>query len=162
MCSSAGCRCSLRTRSRVAAQDAMVKHGQLPQPAPRAIYPPCLAPRRTPHPARAPRAASRAGRRRRLARARAARPRRSARPGASQRRARRFCRRLRPPLPAQRQPLRAFHRRGERAGVRGSTKRSPSLGPPLTLTLSPQAGRGDCRPSPRCATAAHRRATSPT
>jgi FAD/FMN-containing dehydrogenase/Fe-S oxidoreductase len=34
--------------------------------------------------------------------------------------------------------------RGERAGVRGSgTLQAESLGPPLTLTLSPQAGRGD-------------------
>ena len=50
------------------------------------------------------------------------------------------------PLPAQHQPRRALHQRGERAGVRGSgTLRRLRLLLPLTLTLSPQAGRGDPR-----------------
>ena len=48
------------------------------------------------------------------------------------------------PLPAQRQPPLALHQRGERDGVRGSgTLQRPRLPLPLTLTLSPQAGRGD-------------------
>ena len=48
------------------------------------------------------------------------------------------------PLPAPRQASHGLHQRGERAGVRGSGILQPqSLGPPLTLTLSPQAGRGD-------------------
>jgi FAD/FMN-containing dehydrogenase/Fe-S oxidoreductase len=48
------------------------------------------------------------------------------------------------PLPASPQASHELHQRGERAGVRGgSTLRPESLGPPLTLTLSPQAGRGD-------------------
>ena len=49
------------------------------------------------------------------------------------------------PLPAQRQPSVTLQQRGERAGVRGSgTLLQPqSSEPPLTLTLSPQAGRGD-------------------
>jgi FAD/FMN-containing dehydrogenase/Fe-S oxidoreductase len=44
------------------------------------------------------------------------------------------------PLPAQHQPPHELHQRGERGS---GTLQSQSLGPPLTLTLSPQAGRGD-------------------
>jgi FAD/FMN-containing dehydrogenase/Fe-S oxidoreductase len=48
------------------------------------------------------------------------------------------------PLPAQLEPPLALRQRGERDGVRGSGTLQPqSPGPPLTLTLSPQAGRGD-------------------
>jgi hypothetical protein len=48
------------------------------------------------------------------------------------------------PLPAHRQPCHVLHQRGERAGVRGSrTLRRRHLLLPLTLALSPQAGRGD-------------------
>jgi FAD/FMN-containing dehydrogenase/Fe-S oxidoreductase len=48
------------------------------------------------------------------------------------------------PLPAPDQASRELDQRGERAGVRGSgTLQSQASGPPLTLTLSPQAGRGD-------------------
>jgi FAD/FMN-containing dehydrogenase/Fe-S oxidoreductase len=48
------------------------------------------------------------------------------------------------PLPAQHEPRLDLQQRGERVGVRGSGTLQPeSLGPPLTLTLSPQAGRGD-------------------
>jgi FAD/FMN-containing dehydrogenase/Fe-S oxidoreductase len=51
------------------------------------------------------------------------------------------------PLPAQRQPPLGLQQRGERDGVRGSpalhTLQPQRLGPPLTLALSPQAGRGD-------------------
>jgi FAD/FMN-containing dehydrogenase/Fe-S oxidoreductase len=48
------------------------------------------------------------------------------------------------PLPAQLQPSDGLHQRGESAGVRGSNalQRGHS-GLPLTLTLSPQAGRGN-------------------
>jgi hypothetical protein len=63
------------------------------------------------------------------------------------------------PLPAQLQPRQTLHQRGERDGVTGSTGRGPlgdragmagtfrakSVGLPLTLPLSPQAGRGDSR-----------------
>ncbi len=50
------------------------------------------------------------------------------------------------PLPAQRRPRHVLQRRGERAGVRGSGKlRRQCVWLPLTLTLSPQAGRGDPR-----------------
>jgi hypothetical protein len=49
-----------------------------------------------------------------------------------------------PPLPAHRRPFHARQQRGERAGVRGrGTLQAQSLLLPLTLTLSPQAGRGD-------------------
>jgi FAD/FMN-containing dehydrogenase/Fe-S oxidoreductase len=48
------------------------------------------------------------------------------------------------PLPAQRQPPHELHQRRERAGVRGSdTLQRQSSGLPLTLTRSPQAGKGD-------------------
>jgi hypothetical protein len=64
------------------------------------------------------------------------------------------------PLPAHRQPCDSLQQRGERVGVRGSKGlcalgyppltaalsrrgRRPLL--PLTLALSPQAGRGDSR-----------------
>jgi FAD/FMN-containing dehydrogenase len=48
------------------------------------------------------------------------------------------------PLPAPGQPSRELHQRGERAGVRGGGTLQPqNSGRPLTLTLSPQAGRGD-------------------
>jgi FAD/FMN-containing dehydrogenase/Fe-S oxidoreductase len=48
------------------------------------------------------------------------------------------------PLPAPHQASHGLYQRGERVGVRGSGTLQPqSLGPPLTLTLSPQAGRGD-------------------
>jgi hypothetical protein len=50
------------------------------------------------------------------------------------------------PLPAQRQPRLAFHPRGERDGVRGgSLRQRRCLWLPLTLALSPQAGRGNPR-----------------
>jgi hypothetical protein len=49
-----------------------------------------------------------------------------------------------PPLPAHLHPLQALRQRGERVGVRGSgTLRHRRLLLPLTLTLSPQAGRGN-------------------
>src|SRR5262245_37863073 len=49
-----------------------------------------------------------------------------------------------PPLPAQRRPALALQQRGERVGVRGSgTLRRWRLWLPLTLALSPQAGRGN-------------------
>jgi hypothetical protein len=48
------------------------------------------------------------------------------------------------PLPAQLQPRLALQQRGERVGVRGSgALRRRQLLLPLTLALSPQAGRGD-------------------
>jgi len=50
------------------------------------------------------------------------------------------------PLPAHGRPFHAPHQPGERAGVRGRDIVQPqSLWLPLTLTLSPQAGRGDPR-----------------
>jgi hypothetical protein len=50
------------------------------------------------------------------------------------------------PLPAQHQPPLALHQRGERDGVRGSSLlQRRSLWLPLTVALSPQAGRGDSR-----------------
>jgi hypothetical protein len=50
------------------------------------------------------------------------------------------------PLAALGQAPHALDQRGERAGVRGGgTFPTPNLEPPLTLTLSPQAGRGDAR-----------------
>ena len=49
-----------------------------------------------------------------------------------------------PPLPAHRRPRLALRQRGERVGVRGSgTLQRRRLWLPLTLTLSPQAGRGN-------------------
>ena len=51
-----------------------------------------------------------------------------------------------PPLPAQHQLSLALRQRGERVGVRGSGTLQPwSLLLPLTLALSPQAGRGETR-----------------
>jgi hypothetical protein len=50
------------------------------------------------------------------------------------------------PLPALPRPSSALQLRGERAGVRGNLAlQALSLGLPLTLTLSPQAGRGNPR-----------------
>jgi hypothetical protein len=50
------------------------------------------------------------------------------------------------PLPALPRPSSTFQLRGERAGVRGSLAlQALSLGLPLTLTLSAQAGRGNPR-----------------
>src|SRR5581483_5805024 len=47
-------------------------------------------------------------------------------------------------LPAPHQPSNERDKRGERAGERGSdAPQRQSLGPPLTLALSPQAGRGE-------------------
>ena len=61
------------------------------------------------------------------------------------------------PLPALRQASHELDQRGERAGVRGSgTHHAHGLQPPLTLTLSPQAGRGDSKPRPVPRFARHR------
>ena len=46
------------------------------------------------------------------------------------------------PLPALGQSPHALHQRGV---MGGSTFPTPNLKPPLTLTLSAQAGRGDAR-----------------
>jgi hypothetical protein len=49
-----------------------------------------------------------------------------------------------PPLPAHRRPRHALRQRGERVGVTGGgTLRRRRLLRPLTLTLSPHAGRGN-------------------
>ena len=49
-----------------------------------------------------------------------------------------------PPLPAQRRPRLALDQRAERVGVRGSGNLRPwRVWLPLTLTLSPRAGRGN-------------------
>ena len=86
-----------------------------------------------------PRAAGRASRRRRRSRPRPER--------------RGSARRRRLGLP----PLPIALRDGERAGVRGGNKQRPRLPPPLTPTLSPQAGRGNgAPPCPRCASRARR------
>ena len=48
------------------------------------------------------------------------------------------------PLPAQRHSVPVLLQRGERVGVRGrGTHRASASVLPLTLTLSPQAGRGN-------------------
>jgi hypothetical protein len=47
-------------------------------------------------------------------------------------------------LPTHRQPLPMLHQSGERVGVRGRNSRW-GLWLPLTLALSPQAGRGNTR-----------------